>query len=179
MRDGLLALLWVPAGLSAAAGCSYDWTVPDGRVPDGGGLDAPRDAADAGAADATKDATADTSVSADAATDASTGVDAADVVEAATLPACTASQEMTVAQDRAAALVCTGVTPSPCETKVTDECGCPVYVATNNQAEATYVSAVKQLQMTCIPSCPGCGTAPSPGVCIISDAGGSALSCFQ
>lgn len=176
MRDGLLALLWVLACVSAGASCSYDWTVPDGGASDASGLDAPLDAA---AADATKDATAETSVSADAAMDASTGADAADVVEAATLPACTASQEMTVAQDRAAALVCTGVTPSPCETKVTDECGCPVYVATNNQAEATYVSAVKQLQMTCVPSCPGCGTAPSPGVCIIGDAGGSALSCYQ
>jgi hypothetical protein len=175
MRDGLLALLGVLACVAAAAGCSYDWTVPDGGASDGGGLDA----ADAAAADATKDATADTAVSADAAMDASSGMDVADVVEAATLTACTTSEEMTVAQDRAAALVCTGVTPSPCETKVTDECGCPVYVATNNQAEATYVSAVKQLLTMCIPSCPGCGTAPSPGVCILGDAGGSSLSCFQ
>ncbi|MGD0526358.1 MAG: hypothetical protein ABSE49_14500 [Polyangiaceae bacterium] len=175
MRDGLLAFLGVSACVSAAAaGCSYDWT-PAGAASDGGGLDA----ADAGIIDAARDATADIAPSAEAAMDAPTAMDAADVVEAATLPACTASQEMTVAQDRAAALVCTGVTPSPCQTKVTDECGCPVYVATNNQAEATYVSAVKQLQMTCIPSCPGCGTAPSPGVCIISDAGGGALSCYQ
>jgi hypothetical protein len=172
MRDGLLALLCVPA----LAACSYDWAVPADASTEGGFLDA-------SGSDAAKDADAgitDAPPSADAGAMDVSVTDAPDVVEAAPLPECTSSQEMTVQQDRAAALDCTGVTPMPCETTVTDECGCPVVVATTNTAEATYLAAIKSLQATCIPLCPsGCGTAPQKGVCIVGDAGGGSLACYQ
>ena len=103
-----------------------------------------------------------------------------DASEAAPLLDCNTTQEAAVQQARSAALVCTGVTPNPCQVLVTDECGCPVYVAAQNQAEAQYTAAIKLLRMTCTPSCPtACGPAPSPGVCIVSDAGSGALACYQ
>jgi hypothetical protein len=168
MRDGLLALL----GVVAASGCSYDWAVG----PPAG--DAGRDVAPG------LDASTMTDGSIDGSTDASGDVPvdtaAADVLEAATLPTCTMAQEATVAQARSAALVCTGVTPNPCTVTVTDQCGCPVVVAADNQADTNYVAAIKQMKMTCIPSCPsGCGTAPPMGVCVLSDAGSGALACYQ
>jgi hypothetical protein len=168
MRDGLLALL----GVVAASGCSYDWAVGSP-----GAADASKDVvpeADAGPPDATMDG------SADASSDVSVDTAVVDAFEAATLLTCTMAQEAPVAQARTAALVCTGVTPNPCTVTVTDECGCPVVVAADNQADANYVAAIKQLKMTCIPSCPsGCGTAPPMGVCVLSDAGSGALACYQ
>jgi hypothetical protein len=167
MRDGLLALLCVPL----AAGCSYDWAVP----ADASAEAAPVDASGSDAADATKPPDAPD----DGAMDASVA-DAPDVLEAASLPDCGAAQEMTVQQDRAKAIVCTGVTPNPCETTVQDECGCPVIVATTNAAEMAYVAAIQQLQQTCKPSCPSpCGPTPSKGICIVTDAGGTTLACVQ
>ncbi len=167
MRDGLLALLCVPL----AAGCSYDWAVP----ADASAETAPVEASASDAADAMQPADAPD----DGTTDASVA-DAPDVLEAASLADCSATQEMTVQQDRAKALVCTGVTPMPCETTVQDECGCPVTVATTNAAEMAYVAAVQQLDETCKPSCqPTCGPAPSKGICILTDAGGTTLACVQ
>jgi hypothetical protein len=168
MRDVLLALFCA----LAAAGCSYDWAV----APGGAAADAASDVAPQ--ADATP---TDGTTAPDAPADASAPDALPDVVvEAAPLPGCTASQEMAVQQARAAALVCTGITPNPCRVMVTDECGCLVYAAADNQAEANYVAAIEQLRTSCIPLCPtGCGTAPSPGVCILSDAGAGALACYQ
>lgn len=167
MRDGLLALLCVPF----AAGCSYDWAVP----ADASAETAPAEASGSDAADATKPPDAPD----DGPTDASVA-DAPDVLEAASLPDCTTANEMTVQQDRAKAIVCTGVTPMPCETVVYDECGCPVTVATTNGAEMAYVTAVQQLTQMCKPSCqPPCGDAGPPGLCILTDAGGTTLACVQ
>ncbi len=167
MRDGLLALLCVPL----AAGCSYDWAV----AADASAETAPVEASGSDAADATKPPDAPD----DGATDASVA-DAPDALEAASLPDCTTANEMTVQQDRAKALVCTGVTPMPCETVVDDECGCPVIVATTNAAETAYVAAVQQLTQMCIPSCQAtCGPTPSKGICILTDAGGTTLACLQ
>jgi len=169
MRDGLLALL----GVVAASGCSYDWAVSSAGVADASKDVAP--GTDAGGPDGTTDASKDVYV------DVPIPDAMADVTEAApTLPGCSPSQEATVQQARAAALVCTGVTPSPCMVPLTDECGCPVVAAADNQAEASYVAAIKQLKMECIPSCPtGCGTAPTEGVCLIADAGAGVYACYQ
>jgi hypothetical protein len=163
MRDVRAALLCV-----VVTGCTYDWSRDGASVPDGASPDAVADAA------------ADVLLGHDASMDGPTdGAATADVTEAAALPACTSGQEATVQQARTAALNCTGVTPNPCQITVTDECGCKVVVATNNQAEAQYVAAVKTLLMTSIPLCPtGCGS-PSTGVCIVSDAGASMLACYQ
>ena len=67
----------------------------------------------------------------------------------------------------------------PCEVLVKDECNCPLYAAANIQAEtqASWQPS-RQLLMTCKPRVPtGCGPAPSPGVCIIGDAGSASLAC--
>jgi len=169
MRDGLLALL----GVVTASGCSYDWTVsPSGADAAGDGVSLADGAPDTdGSRDASTDVPGDTAAK----------LDAPDAPEAASLPNCNGSQEAMVQQARAAALVCTGVTPMPCTVTVTDECGCPVVVAADNQAEASYVAAIKQIEMICIPIwCPsGCGTAPPTGVCILSDAGAGVLACYQ
>jgi len=168
MRDGLLALL----GVVAVSGCSYDWTMAPQGADAAGDVVSP----------------ADVAVKPDGPTDASTDVptdtapkpDGSGAPEAASLPPCNASQEAMVQQARTAALVCTGVTPNPCEVPVTDECGCPVVAAADNQAEASYVAAIKQLEMTCVPSCPsGCGTAPTEGICLVTDAGAGVYACYQ
>jgi hypothetical protein len=167
MRDGLLALLCVPL----AAGCSYDWAVP----ADASAETAPVEASGSDAADATKPPDAPD----DGSTDAS-AADVPDAVEADSFADCSASEEMTVQQDRAKALVCTGVTPNPCEISVQDECGCPVIVATTNAAEMAYLTAVQQLKQMCKPLCQStCGPAPSMGLCIVTDAGGATLACVQ
>ena len=167
MRDALLALLCVAVG-----GCSYDWTVGAG-APDAGNDAVVADGA--AGIDGTADGPADTS--SPPPDDASTP----DVAEAATLPPCMASQQAPLEQDRAAALVCTGVTPMPCEVSLTDECGCPVIVAAFNQAEGTYAAALQALEKACVPTwCPtGCGAAPTKGLCILGDAGAGVLACSQ
>jgi hypothetical protein len=167
MRDGLLALFCVAVG-----GCSYDWAVGPGAA-DGGG--------DVLGADVAADVDVAADGPADASTDhASDAVVLPDVAEAAPLPDCSSTEEQQVQQARAAALVCTGVTPAPCMVTVTDECGCEVVVATDNTAEAQYVAAIKTMEETCKPLCPtACGTAPTEGLCILSDAGGGALACSQ
>ena len=168
MRDGLLALL----GVAAASGCSYDWAVVQGA-------DAAGDVVSMTDAAAGKDGTIDAPL--DVVADTFAKPDAPDALpEAASLPPCNASQESMVQEARAAALVCTGITPNPCMVLVTDECGCPVVAAAENQAEASYVTAIKQLATTCIPSCPsGCGTAPTEGLCLVFDAGAGAYACVQ
>jgi hypothetical protein len=157
----------------ATAGCSYDWAYNP--------ADASADVAvDQGSVDAS-----DASVAADATGDSTTPVDAsADVTDAeaaaeVSLPACTTPQLDAVHQQLAKALDCTGVTPNPCQVLVKDECGCSLYAATNNSAEAAYVAAVKQLLQTCDPtsSCPSGCNPHSAGICIIGDAGGATLTC--
>jgi hypothetical protein len=166
MRDVHAALLCV-----VAAGCSYDWALPAAGPSDA----APQDTSlvDAGAEGAVP-----TDATMEASGDATSTPDSA---EAASPQACPSMDETTLQQERKAALNCTGVTPSPCEVLVHDECDCGVYVATYNSAESQYVSAVQMLQKTCIPSwCPtGCGTPPSEGLCVLSDAGAGMLACYQ
>jgi hypothetical protein len=168
MRDGLLALL----GVVAASGCSYDWTVAQGT-------DAAGDVVSRADAAANMDGTMDAPP--DVAGDMTARPDAPDAPEAAPLQPCNTTQESMVQQARAAALVCTGITPAPCMVLVTDECGCPVVAAADDQAEASYVTAIKQIEMSCIPSwCPtGCGPAPMEGLCLVVDAGAGAYACFQ
>jgi hypothetical protein len=164
MRDVRAALLCV-----VVTGCTYDWSRDWASGPDDASPDARGDAM-VDVQDASMDAFQD------GATDVAT---TADVAGEAPLPACNMSQGATVQQARTAALNCTGVTPNPCQITVTDECGCKVVVATNNQAEAQYVTAIQMLLKECIPSCPsGCGST-SLGVCIIGDAGSSMLACYQ
>lgn len=170
MRDGLLALL----GVVAASGCSYDWTVSSPGADAAGDVVSPADGTTGsdGATDASTDVPGDTTAK----------FDAPDVVsEPAPLPPCNAAQEATVQQARTAALVCTGITPNPCMVLVTDECGCPVVAAAENQAEASYVAAIKQVETTCIPFwCPsGCGNPPNEGICLVVDAGAGAYACIQ
>src|SRR5580693_3707454 len=99
MRDGLLALL----GVAVASGCSYDWASPQGADAAGDVVTSPDAAGNKdGSVDAPSDVIADTFVK---------GVP--DATEAAPLTACNASQESMVQQARAAALVCTGITPNP------------------------------------------------------------------
>jgi hypothetical protein len=170
MRDGLLALL----GVVAVSGCSYDWTVG----PPASDADGSADGAFSTDGALKPDALPDGSTDAAAETSVTDGPPEAS--EAAPLPGCTTQQEGQVQQARAAALVCTGVTPDPCEVTVLDECGCKVIVAADNNAEAQYIAAIKALQSACIPLCAsGCGTAPSPGVCLVSDAGAGAYACYQ
>ncbi|HEY3819201.1 MAG TPA: hypothetical protein VGL81_18660 [Polyangiaceae bacterium] len=167
MRAAAAALLGVVAAGLAVPACSYDWAVPaDAGVVEASAVDA---------AEAGKDVTAPEDAPADV-----PGMDAPIVMEAAPLPPCTASDEMPVQQARTQALVCTGVMPSPCETTVTDECGCPFYAATTNMAESDYVMAVKQLLTTCVPSCAStCAPLQDKGICLITDAGGTALACVD
>ena len=164
MRDGLLAFRWV----AATSGCSYDWTVGPSSSDAASEVVSAADAADAVGAD----------VAADASTDVSPA-DAPDGPEAAPLSPCNGAQEAPVQQARTAALDCTGVTPNPCKQTMQDECMCPVVVAAQNQAKADYVTAILQLEKTCIPSCPGCGPAPMTGLCIVTDAGSTALACYE
>lgn len=158
-----VALAFVAA---MAAGCSYDWDLAPGDeagdgavVPEAGPADAATDASSAGETSIPPDAPGDTA-------------SAADVIEADAppLPACTAAQEAQLRQKRAAAIACTAL--EPCEVSVQDECGCPLYVAGLDQAEASYVSAVITLLQTCIPSCsPPCPSS-TPYSCYAGDAGG-------
>jgi hypothetical protein len=171
MRDGLLALL----GVVAASGCSYDWTVSSAGYADASKDVAP--IADAGEPDGTTDASTDVSV------DVQAAEAAADATEAApTLPSCTPAQEAVVQQARTAALACDG-TVGQCETEVPNECDCPVVVGAENQAKANYVAAIANLQKMCVPLCPAgvgvCGTPPTENLCIVADAGSSALACSQ
>jgi hypothetical protein len=125
--------------------------------------------------DATSDAapSADASIDAGAPDDAATEGTSAEAAPEVSLSACTTQQVDAVHQLLAKALDCTGVTPTPCEVLVHDECGCALYVATNNQAAADYVAAVKQLLQTCTPTCPpGCNP-DSFGLCYIGDGGGA------
>jgi hypothetical protein len=163
MRDVHAALLCV-----VAAGCSYDWALPAGGPADA----APQDTSlvDAGAEGA-----GPTDASTDAPGDAASMADSA---EAATV--CSGADEAPVLQALAAALDCTGITPNPCEVTVQDECGCEVVVAKDNQAEAQYVAAVQALLKMCTPLCPtGCGSTPTEGLCVLSDAGSGMLACYQ
>lgn len=167
MRDVPLAL---PFAVLVAS-CSYDWSVVSS-------------AADGGDAAFTGDVSVDGKGPADAPTDASVDVSgdasAADAPDAS-LPQCTLTDETNIQKARAAALDCTGVTPMPCQVLLNDECGCPVYAATNNSAEGQYATAIKTLLMTCIPSwCPtSCGPVPTKGLCIVSDGGSGALACVD
>jgi hypothetical protein len=87
-----------------------------------------------------------------------------------------------VQQARSAALACDG-TVGQCQTMVQNECDCPVIVGAQNQAKVNYVMAIAQLQKSCVPSCPAgvgvCGTPPTENLCIVADAGSSALACSQ
>jgi hypothetical protein len=163
MRDVHAALLCV-----VTAGCSYDWTVPAG---------APADAApqDTSLVDTAPDGAGPTDASTEPAGDVMSMPDSA---EAASV--CSAADEAPVQQALAAALDCTGITPNPCEVMVQDECGCEVVVAKDNQAEAQYVAAVQALLKMCTPMCPtACGSTPTEGLCVLSDAGSAMLACYQ
>jgi hypothetical protein len=166
MRDGHAALLCV-----VLAGCSYDWKAGQAE----------------GATDAAGDVSPDVVATQDALAEADAqGVDGSvadavgDVAEAS-LPQCTTGQQAQVQQARGAALNCTGITPDPCDVTVNDECGCPVIVASNNAAEGMYVAAVQQLRNACIPTwcATACGPAPSPHLCLVSDAGPTMYACVQ
>lgn len=170
MRDPSLALLCVVS----ATGCLYDWSTSSGSSADAAAdvavatdarLDGP------GPADASPETTGP-------GPDVAVDTAAQDATDAASLPPCTAGQEQTIHQARTAALVCTGVMPSPCETTMDDECGCPVVVA-DSAAKQTYSMAISQLLSTCVPSCPGCGPTPAKGVCVLGDAGAGMLACYQ
>ncbi len=165
MRRGLLGLL-------ALCGCSYDWSVTAGGAPDAGGdvtahaeasADGPASHAEAGAPDAPGDAAGETGP-----------------VDSPAPPDCNALASQ-MRQARAAAVACASG-PSACETTVDDECGCPVVVGDGGgTATAAYQTAVQTYVNACgkPPTCNPCGPGPQLGLCIIADAGGGALACYQ
>jgi len=168
MRDELLALL----GVVAASGCSYDWSVRSSPQDAGGDV--------ASRPDAAADADVPPEGSTDGPVDVSVADSPPDASEAAPPPNCTAL-EAQVQQTRAAALGCDGTT-SACQTVVDDECGCMVVVGGDDTATATenYLAAIAQLKnSSCTLACSGCGTAPMKGLCVLNEAGSSALACNQ
>lgn len=159
------------AAVLALAGCSYDWSTP-GAAADSGAVDTsvPVDAQQEAGVDATSQADA----TADAPVDAIDGA-------AESGPSCS-DLEAQVHAARAAAVQCQP-TASACMTIVQDECTCDVVMGGDAQSTATkaFVAAVGQLVAKCSPitGCPGCGSTPQKGLCIVSDAGSTGYACFQ
>lgn len=146
----VLALALPLAGATTA--CVLDWTLRDDGAP---GDAAP---ADGGAHDAADGAS----------------VDAADAAESAPIdaPSC-ATLLGAVADARAEARACTlGV--GDCAAKVTDECGCGVFVArASSGAAASYGAAVAAAKSAgCTGGCAGsCPFVPAIGACLQSPTG--------
>jgi hypothetical protein len=165
MRGALLSIAW----LAAVGGCAYDWSYADGGAPDGtadvgGAVDASPEASSDGAGpDAPAEAAVDSSMA-----------DAPDCI----------ALEGQVRQARALAIQCQSG-PSACQTTVMDECNCKVVVG-DGQSVATkdYTTAVAQMKASCAGQVnlvcqQPCGSPPQLGLCILQDAGGSTLACYQ
>ena len=136
-------------------GCSYDWTIGSGPTGTEAGADA--------ATDTTLDSpTGGDSPAIDAPIDASS--------DEAGPPNCTVLAS-DLQQAHAQAILCTPQVGA-CETPVTDECNCTVYVGNGSSTATTnYRLALQNFETaSCTPSCPGCGS-PQPGLCITSDGG--------
>jgi hypothetical protein len=168
-----------------APACSYDWKVP-APIADASSesVAPPADAA----------TEADVAVIPEASPDVVTHDATPDAPEDTNRPPCTASQEDTVQQARAAALACNANSVTPCPGTVTDECGCTVLVGEANTGTLVqdYIAAIAQLQAAeCKPNCPGCpvlstipGCDAGPSACIarlclVADAGGGSYACYQ
>jgi hypothetical protein len=127
----------IAVGLSAA--CSLDWTIGSDGGAEASTLDAPTDTGasphDGGTSDVVDDA----------------GHEAA---------ASCSSLRADVGAARAAAILCMSM-PTDCESHVTDQCGCTVFVAqSSSSATADYLAAIEALKMS---GCPlGCASCPKP-----------------
>jgi hypothetical protein len=128
--------------LGLCQGCSLDWTIGTGH---GGSAGSGGSGGSAGSADSGDDGT-------------TPAADAADARHE-TAASCNAL-EANVDSTRAAARLCAS-TPTACKSKVTDQCGCTVFVAESSSAATTaYAQAISALEAS---GCPrGCGTCSNP-----------------
>ena len=153
-------------GCACAAACSYDWST--GAAPRDGGDAHEADAGDGGVhADAS-----------DGAIDRETGDAPVGMDVEADGPDCN-QLHANVDAARVKARQCTAQ-PSDCMSKVTDQCGCEVYVAqASSQATSDYEAAINALQDSgCTLGCGSC-TTPQPAQCLPSMGpdGGLSTSC--
>jgi hypothetical protein len=165
----LVALGGVAAGIAA---CTYNWTVGPGPVSGVG---------DSGLSDAGSDGTAEAGRPGDAGADASNaptdaGNDAAD--SASPTPCMTLAQALVA--ERAPAKACTLGSGECAAPAITDECGCPSYLATaSSPASLEYTTSIAEYEEAGCPHpswCTICLAAGSHGTCLYTDGGGS-ISC--